>query len=325
MAYHKIQGTVTGRSAFFAIIKDFLVNTVGWTLHDENLSVAQPWFIVKSVGESGAEDIYLRFLIATNSGQITVAAFQYWNATTHAGVNEGGYSYYTYIKVDDSAEFIYWLFGDKDHLFTVNRLVSTYYGQYCGLIKRFWSSAIALTLESLTSGANKTVQVNDASVLSANKFFIIRDNANIERVKITAIDTVSVPNTVTIENLVRAYTADAKIGEDPQPVIVGYYYSPGQFYSINKYDGYSSVTGQDGRCGAAHGGLAADSDPEMRYGNTLMFPWLVAMSGTEIRGELIEVYAIGGGNTASEDTIQIDDQTYRVFNLYNAGWCAVKE
>ena len=45
----------------------------------------------------------------------------------------------------------------------------------------------------------------------------------------------------------------------------------------------------------------------------------------ELRGELIEVFAVGGGNVASEDTIQIGTDSYRVFNLTTGGWCAVKE
>lgn len=67
----------------------------------------------------------------------------------------------------------------------------------------------------------------------------------------------------------------------------------------------------------------------MRYGTTILFPWLASMSGSaayqELRGELIEIFAVGGGNVASEDTIQIGMDSYRVFNLTTGGWCAVKE
>jgi hypothetical protein len=67
----------------------------------------------------------------------------------------------------------------------------------------------------------------------------------------------------------------------------------------------------------------------MRYGTTVLVPWLASMSGSaayqELGGELIGFFAVGGGNGAWEDTIQIGTDSYRVFNLTTGGWCAVKE
>jgi len=328
MAYHSTQGTAHGRLDLLNQIKDFLVTTVGWTLHDDQSADAQPYYVFKSVGESGAEDIYLQYRISTSSGRLQVTAFQYWDAATHSGVNEGSSSSQTYVRVEDSADFIFWLFADKDHFFVVTKLLSSYYGQYGGLLERFWSAAVALTQEVAAAGSDVVVQVNDATIFTPDEYYIIKDNAGIERIRITAVDTATTPNTVTIENLAQAYAASAKIGEDPQPVMVGVYNSPGYFYAVNKFDGWSSVSGQQGRCGAANGGLQGETDPEMRYGTTLLFPWLASMYSAayqELRGELIEVYATGGGNVASEDTIEIGADVYRVFNLYSGGWCAVKE
>jgi len=59
-----------------------------------------------------------------------------------------------------------------------------------------------------------------------------------------------------------------------------------------------------------------------------MFPWLVAMTSIgneELRGELIEVYSIGSGAGDSEDVLDLGTATYKMFNLSNAGWCAIKE
>ncbi|MEE9367972.1 MAG: hypothetical protein V3V05_03805 [Pontiella sp.] len=329
MAYFSIQGTASGRLDLLNQIKDFLVTTVGWTLHDDQSADARPYYVFKSVGESGAEDIYLRFQIGTSSGRIEVAAFQYWDNTAQTGVNSAFYSSYTYIRAADTADFIYWIYADLDHVFVVSKIVSTYYGHYSGSIKRFWSSAIAITQSAIVSGSAVVAQVNDASIFSPDQHYLIKDDANIERIKISAIDTVSTPNTVTIEMLSNDYSAGAKIGEDPQPVITGYYNMPATFYAVNKFDGWSSVTGQRGRCGAAHGNLQGDTDPEQRYGTTILFPWMVSMNGSssyqELRGELIEIYSTGGGNVASEDTIEIDADSYRVFYLSGGGWCAIKE
>ncbi len=329
MAYFSTQGTASGRLDLLNRIKDFLVTTVGWSLHDDQFADARPYYVFKSVGESGAEDIYLRFQIGTSSGRIEVSAYQYWDNATQTGVHEGFSSSYTYLRADNSADFIYWLYADLDHVFLVSKIVSTYYGHYSGSIKRFWSSAIGITQAEIINGSAVVLPVNDASIFTPDLHYIIKDDANIERVKITAIDTGTTPNTVTIEALANDYSAGAKIGEDPQPVITGYYNMPSTFYAVNKFDGWSSASGQKGRCGAAHGNLQADSDPEQRYGTTILFPWLVSMNGStsyhELRGELIEIYSTGGGNVASEDTIEIDADSFRVFNLSGGGWCAIKE
>jgi hypothetical protein len=327
MAYHSIQGLAHGRLDLLNQLRTFLVTTTGWTLHDDQSADTQPYFVFKSQGESGAEDIYLRFRISTTSKQIHVAAFQYWDAASHTGVNEASTNT-TYVRVEDSADFIYWLFADLDHVFVVTKLLSTYYGHYSGLLKRFWSGAVALTQATVAAGSDLVLQVNDATLVTPGQDYVIKDDAGIERVRVNAVDTAATPNTVTVETLARDYASGAKIGEDPQPVINSYYNAPGSFYAVNKFDGWTSATGQLGNCGAAHGGRQRETDPEMRYGTTILFPWLAAMSGStyqELRGELIEVFALGGGNVTAEDTIQTGTDSYRVFNLYSAGWCAVKE
>ncbi len=54
--------------------------------------------------------------------------------------------------MEDSADFIFWLFADLDHVFVVTKLVSTYYGHYSGLLKRFWSGAVALSTAPAEDG-----------------------------------------------------------------------------------------------------------------------------------------------------------------------------
>jgi hypothetical protein len=239
MAYHSIQGLAHGRLDLLNQLRTFLVTTTGWTLHDDQLADPQPYFVFKSHGESGAEDVYLQFRISTTSGRIHVAAFQYWIAATHTGVNEASHTSYTYLRVEDSADFIFWLFADLDHVFVVTKLVSTYYGHYSGLLKRFWSGAIALTQAAVTAGSGVVLQVNDATVVTPGQDYVIKDDAGIERVRVSAIDTAVTPNTITVETLVRDYASGAKIGEDPQPVVNSYYNAPGTFYAVNKFDGWT--------------------------------------------------------------------------------------
>ena len=328
MPYHNATAICPDKQTFLSALVDFLTTTVGWTLHDDMSGDAEPSYVFKSYGESGAEDIYLRFGDDATTDRIYVQAWQYWDATTHVGVNGAWYSSGTYIRIKDAAEFIYWFYADLDHVFIVTKVGSTYYGHYHGLLRRFWSDAVALTQAAVTAGSNVVIPVNDAALFLVDEYYLIKDNAAIERVKITARDTVSTPNTVTIETLANAYAAGAKIGEDPQPVVAGYYQSPGTFYAVNRFDGYVNYNGQYGRAGSATGNLQSDCDPDKRYSRTVLFPWLAShqdASYQELRGEFIEVYAIGGGNVDSEDILEIGTDTYRAFNLNGPGWCAVKE
>jgi len=328
MPYHSTTAICPNKQNFLAALVDFLTNTVGWAIHDDLSGDATPSYVLRSYGESGAEDIYLRLVDDASADRIFVEAWQYWDAATHTGVNRAWYTSATYIRIRDAAEFIYWFFADLNHVFIVTKIGSTYYGHYHGLLRRFWSDAVALTQAAVTAGGNVIVPVNDATLFLIGEHYLIKDNAAIERVRITARDTTSSPNTVTIETLANGYSVGAKIGEDPQPVIVEHYQSPGSFYALNHFNGYYGYSGQNGRAGAAHGALSNDCDPDMRYGRTVLFPWLASHQDAnyqELRGEFIEVYAIGGGNVDSEDILEIGPDRYRVFYLSGPGWCAVKE
>ena len=328
MAYHSTSGIATNTADLLVALKNFLVDTVGWTLHDDGSSDTDPYYVFKSYGETGSEDIYLRYIDDSGSNRIFVEAYQYWNASTHTGLNVASNWTYTCVKTLDSSQFIYWLYGDLDHLFVVTKISSSYYGQYAGLINRFWSGAVALTQSAVSPGSDVVIPVSDASILQEAYYYLIKDDGGIGRIQVSSRDTVSTPNTITVYTLGQSFGAGAKIGEDPQPVITGYYNSPSSFYAVNRYDGSTLNGGFTGRCGAANGGLQGDCDPEFRYGRTVLFPWLVshnAPDNQELRGELIEVYSIGSGNVDVEDTLEIGSDTYKVFNLNGPGWCAVKE
>lgn len=329
MAYHSTSGTATNTADLLVKLKDFLVTTCGWALHDDGSAQSEPYYVLKSVGESGNEDIYIQIINDTaNSDCISVKGYLYWNAATHVGVKVAYSSGATMISTKDSATFLYWLYGDLDHMYVVTKIVATYYGHYSGIVRRFWSAQTAVSQGAVTSGSNVVVQVDDASLLTVGKYYLIKDDANIERVQVTARDTGSTPNTITIASLANGYAAGSKIGEDPQPVIIGRNTMPGNCYALNRWNGWASASGQTASCGAANGGFATSCDPDARYGLVTMFPWLVGNSGTgyeELRGELIEVYSIGSGAGDSEDVIDLGTGTYKMFNISSAGWCAIKE
>src|SRR5690606_3666664 len=161
MAYHSTSGTASNTADFLVRLKDFLVGTVGWTLRDDRSGDAEPSYVLASPGESGAEDIFLRFANDTPADRIAVRAYLYWDAATHTGVKEAFHTSYTYIKTVDASAFLYWFYADMDHVFIVTKIAAVYYGHYCGLLKRFWSGAVAGTQAASSPGSGDTIQVID--------------------------------------------------------------------------------------------------------------------------------------------------------------------
>lgn len=327
MANHSLYQTASNTADLLAKLKDFLTNTCGWTLHDDGMTQAQPYFVVYSVGESGQEDIYLQFIDDSSTNMISIRGSLYWDATSHTAVKPV-YSSNTGIVTADTAQFNCWVFANLDRVFIVTRIGAIYNPHYSGLIKRFWSDQIAITQAVTGIGSDITVPVNDASILTTGRYYVIKDNANIARIQVTAVDIISNPNTVTIANLSTGYSAGAKIGEDPQPVLISYSNLPSCLL-LNRYDGY---TGQSSHLAYARDYVnyhLNNSDPDNRYGMVAMFPMFVTCEASgynELRGELIDVHCIGPGAGASEDVLDLGTSTYKIFN--NSGgstWIAVRE
>lgn len=326
MANHSTSGLASNTADALAKLKTFLTSTCGWTLWDDQMALAQPYFVAYSAGESGKEDIYLQFIDDASANVISVRGALYWDPASHTAVKPV-YSPSSAIVTSDTAPFNYWMFANLDRVFIVTRLGANYYAHYSGLLKRFWSSDIAVTQAGAGVGNNITVPVNDASILSPGKYYLIKDNANIARVQITATDITSTPNTVTIATLLTGYSAGAKIGEDPQPIIIGNTNLPGCTL-LNRHDGYTGQNSHPAYAREFSGYQTGNTDPDCRYRMVAMFPMFVtseAGSYDELRGELIDVYTIGAGAGASEDVIDLGTSTYKMFNYTSSVWLAVRE
>lgn len=323
MAYFSTTGTATDTAALYAALKTFLTTTAGWTLHDD-VSATEPYFVAYSPGESGNERIYLRYLDSSTAGRISVSAWQYWNATTHAGVNGAYNTAFPTIVSSDSGSFVYWFFCDLDHVVVVTKISAVYAMQYAGIPDRFWSSSIATASGAISAGSDVVVQVDDASAVTVGKKAVIVDNANIELATVSARDTSSTPNTITFATVAKSYTSGAQIGEDPRPTLVAQNSSLAG-YAVNGSNGWTATTGQnivvDRPAWISYG------DPDTRQGLTTLAAFVVyhsAVGNEEIRGTLKKVYATGGGNLSSEDTLTVGSDTYRAFNLATYGWAAIK-
>ncbi|CAM2070201.1 hypothetical protein SCOR_32800 [Sulfidibacter corallicola] len=78
----------------------------------------------------------------------------------------------------------------------------------------------------------------------------------------------------------------------------------------------------------AHGGdWDSYTSPNSRTGKAVLFPMFAGhnQSATgELRGELIDVFAMGGEGLDSEDIVEVGQVQYRAFNLASLGWVAVR-
>ena len=129
--------------------------TCGWILHDDGSAQAEPYYVLKSIGESGNEDIYIQLINdAANVDCISVKGYLYWNATTHVGVKVAFSSGATMFSTKDASQFLYWLYGDLDHVYVVTKIVATYYGHYSGVVRRFWSAQTAISQSAVSAGSN---------------------------------------------------------------------------------------------------------------------------------------------------------------------------
>lgn len=103
MTYHSTTGTATNSADFLVRLKDFLVATCGWTLHDDGSATGSPYYVLRSFGESGAEDIYIQLINDSGTDRISVHAFLYWDAATHTGLKEAYSSGQSYIRTVDAS------------------------------------------------------------------------------------------------------------------------------------------------------------------------------------------------------------------------------
>lgn len=326
MAYHSTAGTADNTADFMATMQSFLVNTVGWNLHDDGSAAASPFFVFNSSGESGREAVCLYLNRNATANRLYIRAYQSWDNQAHQGNNGAYHASYVYSRTSE-IPFLFWIFADLDHWFLVTKVGATYYGQYSGLIQRNWSSDLALTQATVGRGNNVTVPVDDARFLETGRDYFLAGTSEFERVTVTAVDTDATPHQVTLAALPTDFAEGARLGEDPLPVIVSRHNTPGPFYALNWASGYSSTSGQSGDCRSVESTIADWSGGDDRFGLTMMYPWFVAHGSSgvaENRGQLIGVYKIGTNNVDSEDTILHAGTQYRVFNLNGAGFCAVR-
>lgn len=191
---------------------DYSASGIGWTLHDavyaanENTPQANDYFVVKSTGENGKDDLY--FKITFTSTGITMNGYLYWNNSTHVGVTAFYASPTEFVPLAAQAPVL-WVYGDLDevHVFIHQTTADTsaYHGCFGKTCDTMYGNVPGICSGSVSAGSSVVVAVDAIPpTLVAGRKCFIKDNAHIEFVTITSIDTGN--KTITISSLSYSYT-----------------------------------------------------------------------------------------------------------------------
>jgi len=186
------------------------IEAMGWVLHDDQS--ASSYKVYKSNGENSdriTEYVKIDWITAN---AITVRAYYFWDATTHAGV--GASSASGNVTTSETG-FYLWIAGNKDLVAITTKVSTTYYYTGFGhMPKRFWTSCLATTQNNETSGSNVVVEVNNTINFRKGMYYQIvgANGEGRDRVQVVDIN----PNvSLTIASLPRNYNAGALIGNTP--------------------------------------------------------------------------------------------------------------
>ncbi|RLC34568.1 hypothetical protein DRH14_02670 [Candidatus Shapirobacteria bacterium] len=319
MSYHTVlKGSANDELDLLDKLHDFLVDTVGWTDHDDQRS-GSGYFVATSTGEDTKQKICIKFTRNAGSHRIDVRQYLSWDNVNHTGKKQSGDNY-SYIYSSGSAHN-YWFYGDKDHVVVITLVGSAYYCWYGGSYDTVYNSDYATTQSSISAGDNVSVQVDTADPLEEGEYYLIMDDENCERAQISSIS----DTTITFTHLNNSYSSGARVGEDPMPNFISHYQFPYSSGCVQFY--YNGVVGVNCTYTTARIGPTDDSNSK-RYPNSKRFFWplLLTVSNTTYQdylGYFKHLYALDKNkqNVVSEDTIEYGGVTYDVFHIYQ--WAAV--
>lgn len=325
MAYRNLIGLAVSGTDFFKALRDFLCSRnsysatgIGWTLHDavyavdENTISANDYFVIYSAGENGKEDFYFRFKFSSASSLLYVSSYLYWNATTHAGVNQINSEAFLLTGVSGSDKL--WIYGNLDHFIIVHFNGTSYYAPYFGKCDDLaFDDTVAICSGALSSGTDVTIAVDTVPV----SWFIgmplfIRDNANIKKITIKTL----VGNTITAD-LPVSFSAGAKLRGDHSQIFSHINEMAGFYYGLISHDGNSGGTAL--YLTAVTQSWQNNVIPDVMYNETATAKYLLYDNSPDgYYGTLKDVWAIAStGRTAEEVLTDRNGNLYRYFPLYS--------
>lgn len=308
---------------------DYSTTGIGWTLHDSHYTVDEDncqigdWFVIKSVGEDGKQDLYFRFRWHT-ANFINIQGMLYWNAATDTGIAKfPGPDTYNVIDVDDDLAFPLWVYGNLDQLLVITKLTPHYYINCWGLTRDLpYDTTLAICAGALSSGSDISITVDIAlpSEWAVNRYLYIRDTAHIERIKIKTLNAGT--KTITAD-LVNSYLAGSKLSAD-----LCYQCPAGHQIIASRYIliGHNGALSPSLNTGV--NGCYSHPNPDKMNDELVGSSICIGQTNVGFHGKLRNVYKIANSvsGVSSEDVFtDLDGVDWRVFNSYSNVWVMIKE
>ncbi len=298
---------------------DYSATGIGWELidssyaTDEDNPAINDWFVVKSVGESGDDDIYIK--ITWTNGYFQAILYIYWDAATHTGSTDN-LSLSTWMTISDSsATYDLYIYGDLNY-FTLIHYDGTYNRSAQGgkIDVPFLDETIAVCSSNLSAGTDVSITVDAIpGSWAVGKNVCIRDDTKIERIEIKTLSS----NTITAD-LVNSYKSGAKIQER-----VNY-----ALFSGSTFDGYALI-GSDGTLHRSISSSFLDivsyADPESWEGKYYLSP-IFYRDSNGVYGRMQNVLKLSSSGLSDKDVLAgSDGQDYRYINIYSNQYIAFRE
>jgi hypothetical protein len=275
---------------------DYSTTGIGWTLHDsyyatneDNCAIGD-WFVVKSVGESGKEDLYCRFKWH-EADHFSLQAMLYWNAGTDTG----------YKKYPTSGNYYVAAFGCA-----------------CDLP---YDTTVAICSGALNSGSDIsiTVDIDLPSEWAVNRYLFIRDTAEIDKIKIKTLNAGT--KTITAD-LAHSFLAGSKLCAD-----LLYHCSYSNTLSTSPFNLMNHDGAELGTVTRIITSISSYSNPDEMNDEPIGEFIHFGVSSIGYMGKMKNICKIGiiPGVNSEDVYTDVNSTDWRVFNAYNAWWVVVKE
>lgn len=305
---------------------DYSATGIGWTLHDsyyatdeDNCAIGD-WFVVKSVGESGKEDLYCKFKWH-EVDHINIQGMLYWNAATDTGVKKYPTSdTYDIIMCDDDLVFPLWVYGDLDQFAIITKPTTLYYCSTYGRCRDLpYDDTVATCAGALNSGSDISITVDSVpSEWAVDRYLFIRDTAEIDKIKIKTL----VGNVITAD-LAHSFLAGSKLCADLNYICSGSNQLSSATYCLMNHNGVESsnivksVSAVFGHC-----------NPDDMNAELIGESVSLGQTGIGYMGKLRNLYKVANAvpGVNSEDVFtDLASVDWRVFNAANSWWIMIKE
>lgn len=307
---------------------DYLTTGIGWTLHDSHYTVDEDncqigdWFVVKSVGEDGKQDLYYKFKWH-EADHISFQGMLYWNAATDTPV----VPYPTtdtsdVLMCDDDLAFPLWIYGDLDQVAIITKMPTNYYGALLGTVRDLpYDTTLATCAGALSSGSDISIIVDIAlpSEWAVDRYLFIRDTAGIDKIKIKTLNAGT--KTITAD-LAHSFLAGSKLCAD-----LCYQVSVANQFGATPYGLINHAGTEATQLYKITSSLSTYSNPDEMNQEPVGECIVVATNSIGYMGKIKNAYKLGAipGMTSEDVYTDLDGTDWRVFYFYSNYWAMIKE